>query len=166
MVIVLSILFSLRYNAPDTELEKEKIMFSEMLVNNFSGKFIETGYNAIYLPNANLQVSSEPLKSLKLSLITGDPEFKNMPIGAYNTELSANSLSELIQLSKTYEIDYIVIGKENVVHYPFLKGVYDNESKYPYLVKIFDSKNSGYHKFMVKVFKIDFDKFDKEISGN
>ena len=42
----------------------------------------------------------------------------------------------------------------------FLFDVYDNEEKYPYLEKVFDSEESGYKKFKVKVFEIDYDKFN------
>jgi hypothetical protein len=46
----------------------------------------------------------------------------------------------------------------NLVEYS--KRLYDNEEKYPYLEKVFDSEESGYKKFKVKVFEIDYDKFN------
>ncbi|NDB52245.1 MAG: hypothetical protein EB161_08915, partial [Nitrosopumilaceae archaeon] len=42
---------------------------------------------------------------------------------------------------------------------PILNDVFYHEKKYPYLEKIFDSSEHGY-KYHVKVFKIDYDKFD------
>ena len=44
------------------------------------------------------------------------------------------------------------------VHHKFL-DIYDNEEDYAYLEKIFDS-NENNSKFKVKIFKIDFIKFD------
>jgi hypothetical protein len=41
----------------------------------------------------------------------------------------------------------------------FLKNVFYNEEKYPYLIKVFDSKDYGY-KYAVKIFRIDYEKFD------
>jgi len=41
----------------------------------------------------------------------------------------------------------------------FLQDVYYNESKYEYLFKVFDSREMGF-KHQVKIFKIDFQKFD------
>jgi hypothetical protein len=42
---------------------------------------------------------------------------------------------------------------------PFLIDVFNNEEKYPYLVKVFDSKDHRY-KHHVKIFKIDYEKFE------
>ena len=39
----------------------------------------------------------------------------------------------------------------------YLKEIYNNEEKYPYLIKEFDSKSLGYG-YHLKVFKIDYEK--------
>ena len=41
--------------------------------------------------------------------------------------------------------------------------VYDNEDMYPYLEKVFDSNEQGFKKFHVKVFEINYEKFQKYI---
>lgn len=46
----------------------------------------------------------------------------------------------------------------------FLRDVYYNENKYRYLSKVFDSSEMGF-KHKVKIFKIDFQKFDSNIKG-
>ena len=43
----------------------------------------------------------------------------------------------------------------------FLQDVYYNEEKYEYLNKVFDSKDRGFE-HQVKLFEIDFQKFDSE----
>ena len=48
-----------------------------------------------------------------------------------------------------------VIVDENSNLPEFLLNVYYNEEKYPYLTKVFDSKDSGFE-HDVKIFEIDF----------
>ena len=66
--------------------------------------------------------------------------------------------------------DYILNSKNELTHIlvdddlnlpEFLKDVNKNEEKYDYLKKIFDSKNEGF-KHHMKIFEIDFKKFDSE----
>jgi hypothetical protein len=42
-----------------------------------------------------------------------------------------------------------------------LSDLYSNEENYPYMVKIFDSNEFAYKKLKVKVFEIDYEKFNK-----
>lgn len=64
--------------------------------------------------------------------------------------------------------DYIFNSRNGLTHIivdddpklpEFLKDVNENEEKYEYLKKIFDSKNEGF-KHQVKIFEIDFQRFD------
>jgi hypothetical protein len=41
----------------------------------------------------------------------------------------------------------------------FLKNVFYNEEKYPYLIKVFDSKDYN-NKINLKIFKIDYELFN------
>jgi hypothetical protein len=67
--------------------------------------------------------------------------------------------------------DYIINSKNNLSHIivddhsnlpEFLRNVYNFEEEYEYLDKVYDSKNSDF-KHRVKLFKINFDKFDLNI---
>ena len=42
----------------------------------------------------------------------------------------------------------------------FLSDLYSNEENYPYMIKVFDSNDLGYKKFKVKVFEIDYEKYN------
>ncbi len=69
-----------------------------------------------------------------------------------------NSLENYIIESKDKELTHIMVdGKKG--RQSFLVGVFDNESNYPYLKKIYDSKIDGFV-YHVKVFKIDYELFD------
>jgi hypothetical protein len=68
--------------------------------------------------------------------------------------------------------DFILNSKENLTHLivdnnqnlpKFLQDVYNDEEKYKYLKKIFDSKDQGFDHH-IKIFKIDFEKLDFDIN--
>jgi hypothetical protein len=70
-----------------------------------------------------------------------------------------NSLEEFIKFEKEEELSHIVIDKsQNMPNY-FL-DIFDNEDKYSYLIKEFDSHDHGYN-YHVKKFKIDYNMFGK-----
>jgi len=41
----------------------------------------------------------------------------------------------------------------------YLDEIYENEDKFPYLTKVFDTENEGFEKLKAKVFEIDYKKF-------
>ena len=82
----------------------------------------------------------------------------NVSYGPKLVTVSENSLYGFIQKNRELGLDSIVVdGKSN--RPKFLNDVYYNESKYPFLIKEFDSRDmgSGYH---VKIFKINYNVFD------
>ena len=78
----------------------------------------------------------------------------------------ATTMDDFIKTSEEYDLKYISInglgGFE--VWYPYLIGLYENEQKYKFLKKVFDSSEEGYEKFYVKVFEIDY-KIYHELNG-
>ena len=72
--------------------------------------------------------------------------------------LSAKSIKELIEIGKTYNLDYIAVNEMGVEEelYPFLSDIYSNENNYPYLQKVFDSKTLNLQNFHAKIFKINY----------
>ena len=48
-------------------------------------------------------------------------------------------------------------GNEN--RQQFLKDVFENEEKFPYLTKIYDSSEVGYD-YHLKIFRINYEKFE------
>ena len=66
--------------------------------------------------------------------------------------------------------DYILNSRDKLTHIivdddpklpKFLKDVNENEEKYEYLKKIFDSKNEGFN-HQIKIFEVDFQRFDSK----
>jgi hypothetical protein len=72
--------------------------------------------------------------------------------------LYAKSLEDFIEVSYEYELSYISINKNGVedVFYPYLDEIYENEEKFPYLRKVFDTEQEEFEKLKAKVFEIDY----------
>ncbi len=67
------------------------------------------------------------------------------------------SLEEFIINSKSKNLSHIIIDNKEE-RKVFLREIFVNENKYPYLKKIFDSKEEGFN-YHVTVFEIDFGSF-------
>ena len=70
-----------------------------------------------------------------------------------------DSINELIELSEKNELTHLVVDLEKNRGEPFIE-IYNNEKQFPFLDKIFDSDQYGFD-YKMKVFKIDYEKFDK-----
>ena len=68
------------------------------------------------------------------------------------------SLSEFIDYGKDEGLTHIV-ADENESRPQFLKDVFKNEKKFPYLTKIYDSVEQGYD-YHLKIFVINYEKFE------
>ena len=69
-----------------------------------------------------------------------------------------DSLNEFIDYGKNEGLTHIV-ADENEDRPQFLKDVFHNEEKFPYLIKVYDSSDQGYD-YHLKIFKIDYEVFD------
>ena len=66
-----------------------------------------------------------------------------------------NSLEQYIIENREDGLEYIIVDKGDW-RSKFLDDLFLNEEKYPYLTKVFDSLESGYKNYHVKIFKINF----------
>lgn len=79
-------------------------------------------------------------------------------------EVNANSMEEFIKNGRMEGLTHLVTdGNSNRPF--FLQEAFYDEKKYPYLIKVFDSREHDY-KYYVKVYKIDYDKFDSITNNN
>jgi len=83
---------------------------------------------------------------------------KDVSFGPKVLPLDFNSLQEFIEKNRSNNLDHIVVD-DNPHRQSFLKDVFNNDEKYPFLIKEFDSKDFGF-KYRVKIYRIDYDKFD------
>ncbi len=56
------------------------------------------------------------------------------------------------------KITHLIIDNSSTVK-DFLQELYENETKYPYITKIYDSKDDGYS-YHIKIFEINYEKFN------
>jgi hypothetical protein len=159
-VIFLSCTFALRYDQTDQVFEYEKVEFAEMLMNNFEGKILDAGYTLEGLHYVKL---SNPPGIFKDATVNLD---KNLMYGnqkLIEAKIYADDIHEFMLESEKYNVRYISISKSGIegtsFWYPYLIDLYDNEEKYEFLNKVFDSSQKKYEKFHVKIFKIDFSKY-------
>ena len=160
VIILLSCTFALRYGQPDQILDNEKIEFAEILIKNYDGKILDAGYTLEALHYVKLsnfpEIFENSLVSLDMNILDGNQKL-------IETKIYANNVDEFITESEKFDVKYISISKSGsegtVFWYPYLLDLYDNEQKYEFLKKVFDSSDLGYQKFHVKVFEINYDNY-------
>ena len=162
-VVIISSLYTLRYEVPDPILSNEEILFAETLENRLDGKILDAGYTLKGLVYEHVMEPDGVFKNYKISQNPGAYymfEFNSENVNLMPTMLYAKSLEDFIAVSDEYELNYISINKKDVIlFYPYLAEIYENEDKFPYLTKVFDTENEGFEKLKAKVFEIDYKKF-------
>ena len=162
-VVIISSLYTLRYEVPDPILSNEEILFAETLENRLDGKILDAGYTLKGLYYVHVTDPDGIFKNYKISQNPGSYymfEFNSENVNLMPTTLYAKSLEDFIEISYEYELNYISINKKDVMFfYPYLNEIYENEDKFPYLTKVFDTENEGFEKLKAKVFEIDYKKF-------
>ena len=154
-IIIVSSILIIRY-APDSELEAEKLEFSKYALNNLHGVTLQdyegsldyVGYLLLSESTENRKINSSIIQNTYKQF-----EDTNGPIGT--------NIEELIADGKNYNLKYIISNETPGFLHPFTDALYYNYEQYPYLKKIFDSSNQGFKKLKIKVFEIDYEKFNK-----
>ena len=83
---------------------------------------------------------------------------KDVSFGPRVLAVNFNSLQEFVEQNRSNGLDHIVVD-DRPYRQSFLKDVFNNDEKYPFLIKEFDSKDFGFN-YRLKIYKIDYDKFD------
>ena len=163
IVIILSSYFTVfQYGKPDLVFENEKKDFAKFAINNLHGKVLrEFGPATDYVAYQIITNPPEQFKQYKIGSEWAEYQEldKNEKV-IESISIYGKSLSELVENGKEFELEYIIAKKEKNF-YPFLSDLYSNEENYPYMIKIFDSNEFAYKKLKVKVFEIDYEKFNK-----
>ena len=158
IVIILSGLFTLRYEKLDPGLENEKMDFAQYALENLHGNTLrDFGGGTDYI-NSVILLDYNNFQDFKISSLADDTErtkFAYQEIG-----VSANNIEDLVLKGESLNLNYLISNQHDTFYYPFVDQVYHNEEQYPYLIKIFDSHEHGYEKLKIKVFEIDYEKFN------
>lgn len=144
IVILSSSLIFLEFKKPNYEQEREAFKISTTITN------IANGVNSYPPEDGYIQVSELPKK---WPVLSSSIPTKTVVINTNNF----TSLSEFIKSSRNVGLTHIVIDDKKD-RPKFLTDIFYNDQKYPYLVKVFDSRNYNYQ-YHVKIYKIDYEKF-------
>ena len=160
-VLISSCFYTLRYDLPDPVLNDEKILFADILSQKFEGKILDAGNTLQGLTYVNITNPPGIFKNFELKdqdSSTYAMAFNKKNINLIPIILYAKSLEDFIEVSYEYELSYISINKNGVedVFYPYLDEIYENEEKFPYLRKVFDTEQEEFEKLKAKVFEIDY----------
>ena len=158
IVIILSGLFTLRYEKLDPGLENEKMDFAQYALENLHGNTLrDFGGGTDYI-NSVILLDYNNFQDFKISSLADDTERSKL---AYQEiGVSASNIEDLILKGEPLNLNYLISNQHDTFYYPFVDQVYHNEEQYPYLIKIFDSHEYGYEKLKIKVFEIDYEKFN------
>ena len=159
IVIILSGLFTLRYEKLDPGLENEKMDFAQYALENLHGNTLrDFGGGTDYI-NSVILLDYNNFQDFKISSLADDTERSKL---AYQEiGVSASNIEDLILKGEPLNLNYLISNQHDTFYYPFVDQVYYNEEQYPYLIKIFDSHEHGYEKLKIKVFEINYEKFSK-----
>lgn len=160
LVIIISGLSVIKYGKPDLVLEDEKIEFATYVLENLNGKMLNDPSPTFEYFNYVKANQPEIIKNIKIVNKQDSDTFVNSLNSNVTTiYINGTSLSEIISNGEQYDLKYIASAESGNVFYPFLDDVYKNEKNFLYLIKVFDSNDSGFTKLKVKVFQIDYQKF-------
>ena len=157
IVVILSGLFTLRYEPTDPTLESEKNDFARFALENLNGNTLrDLGGATDYVTDVIL-LEHNNFKDFQMNYWIDKSERKKYDFKTI--AISATDLNELIMKGENLDLKYIISYDKNTFFYPFIDHIYHNENDYPYLVKIYDSNEFGYEKFKIKIFEINYKKF-------
>ena len=114
---------------------------------------------------ANYFSHEEYLDSIRMESIEEFPILrkdlpKGIPIIYIDHSINYNNLEEFIEKNRSNGLTHIIVDKGDS-RTGFFDDVYQNEEKYLYLTKIFDTFENGYKDYHAKIFEINFNKFDE-----
>jgi len=145
LIIVSSVIF-FNYMQPDYEYEIDSVEVARF-VSDLSGKINGYGPEIYYLEVMDLEDKKFPILSSEINF-----QKKVM-------SLQGETINEIIQDAKDKGLSYLAVTSAGQNDNQILSKVYHEEYNYPYLQKIYDSKDYGL-KFNIKIFEINYNEFE------
>ena len=145
----------------DTSHDKESMLIAKHIVDNTTT--VNTYHpESRFIKNLDLPEKWSDLTSFyKNTERTKTAMVEYMPHKITRINPDKFESVETLILEYNKQFSHIVVdSKDN--RPKFFKDVFENEDKYPYLIKEWDTKDEGFA-YHVKIFKIDYDLFNLEI---
>ena len=159
LVLILSVIFTIsQYDQPNVIYENEKLEVAQYMAKNLDGLVLDgngpafeyVSYVLVNEPHGNFKEKNVNDSNKYLSKI--NPNFKR-------SYLYADSIENLLTVGSEKNLRYLVSNESDGFFHKYVNDIYSNEEKYPYLIKIFDSKEQGMKFVKIKIFEIDYEKF-------
>ena len=84
-------------------------------------------------------------------------EISSRSLYEFNVSASPKNYNTLTELITKNELSHLVVD-DSTNRMPFLVDVFEHEDSFPFLIKVYDSRDDGYN-YHVKIFRIDYEKF-------
>lgn len=157
--VLVSAILVLNYDTVDTLEGEEKIEFAKFLVNNLNGKILYDGKDNLYFGYISADTPSGSFKDHRINR-EKDPYVESSTSNGSSLMLfKGDSLREILSNEDANDAKYILIRDKNEP-FNFLDDIFKNEEEYTFLKKVFDFNDKGFKKYKVKVFEIDYEKFN------
>ena len=159
------------YGKKDVKKLNELFEYNTFLLDNIDGNlFWSKGESARWMNIAMIEGSNQSFKNYKIDTTIGFDVYNISSLKEYyptnlnlifktDSDSIDSFLDEIIQL----DIKYLSIGEKN--QHVFLDEIFENESKFPFLKKTFDSNERGFKDYNVKLFEIDIIKLKNYQNG-
>ncbi len=133
------------YQIEDAEELDEKSKFAQFVINNFEGRFMGDQYGILSFhvvpPVIGIEDEADNVSNEKIGLVV--------------SEFPLDSEEKLIQYITNRNIDFLIVDDIKDNRYLVFEEIFQNESNFTYLEKVFDSTENGFVKLNVKIYKID-----------
>ena len=144
LIIISSVIF-FNYIQPDYEYETDSVEVARF-VSGLPGTINGYGPETYYVEVMDLEDKKFPILSSEIN-------FQKKVI-----RLQGETINEIIQDAKDKGLSYLAVTSAGQNDNQILSKIYHEEYNYPYLKKIYDSKNYGF-KFNIKIFEINYNEF-------
>jgi len=161
LIITSSIMVS-RYEQSTPMLENEQIHFTKYLTQNFSGKLLFEPYNTQkYFNHPMIFENSEIFLGIKITENWKDGDtFFNYPQTQFSRiSVYGTNMNELLENGEKVGLTHIMATSDGTSFFNFVNQLYFEDKQYPFLIKVYDSKDFNHENFNVKVFEIDYLKY-------
>ena len=145
LIIISSVIF-FNYIQPDYEYETDSVEVARF-VSGLPGTINGYGPETYYVEVMDLEDKKFPILSSEIN-------FQKKVI-----RLQGETINEIIQDAKDKGLSYLAVTSAGQNDNQILSKIYHEEYNYPYLKKIYDSKNYGF-KFNIKIFEINYNEFE------
>jgi len=161
LIITSSVMVS-RYDQSTIISENEQLDFTKYLIQNFNGKLLFEPYNTQkYFNHPMIFENSENFLGIKITENWKDGDtFFNYPSTTFSRiSVYGTNMNELIENGEKVGLTHIMATSDGTSFFNFVNQLYFEDKQYPFLIKVYDSKDFNHENFNVKVFEIDYSKY-------